>query len=182
MQAIDLLLNRRSWGRLTEPGPDQCELETILQAGLRSPDHGALHPWRFIIAQGDGLLRLGDIYRQAAVANGADDAAVQKAQNMPMRAPLVITVVACVTPDHKIPEVEQVLSAGCAVHAMQMAAQALGYGGIWRTGAMSYDSQVKADLGLTENEQIVGYLYVGSLVNEPSASKKLDVDDFVSHL
>lgn len=182
MLAMDLLLKRRSCARLTEPAPDSCELETIIQAGLRAPDHGGLHPWRFIIAQGDGLLRLGDIYYQAMQAQGADDAALQKAQNMPQRAPLVITVVARVTPEHKVPEVEQVISAGCAVHAMQMAAQALGYGGIWRSGELCYNQDVEQGLGLTEHERLVGFLYLGTKVAEPPAPKTLSMDDFVSFL
>ncbi|MCE0556136.1 MULTISPECIES: NAD(P)H nitroreductase [unclassified Motilimonas] len=182
MLAMDLLLKRRSCPRLAAPAPDSCELETILQAGLRAPDHGSLQPWRFIVAQGDGLLRLGDIYYQAMQAQGADEAALQKAQNMPQRAPVVISIIAKVTKEHKVPEIEQIISAGCCVHAMQMAAQAMGYGGVWRTGDLCYNAMVEQGLGLAENESLVGFLYIGTPVTEPSAPKTLLVDDFVSHL
>lgn len=182
MLAMDLLLKRRSCARLSAPAPDSCELETILQAGLRAPDHGGLQPWRFIVAQGDGLLRLGDIYYQAMQAQGADDAALTKAQGMPLRAPVVITVVARITPNHSVPEVEQLLSAGCCVHAMQMAAQAMGYGGVWRTGALCYDAVVESGLGLNEHESLVGFLYIGTPTTEPSAVKPLLVDNFVSFI
>ena len=182
MQAIDLLLNRRSSGRLDAPAPQGEELETIIRAGLRAPDHGGLTPWRMLVAQGEGLDRLGHVYFEAAKAADADDAGLLKAQNMTKRAPMIITVVAKCQEHIKVPEVEQVISAGCAVHAMQMAAVALGYGGMWRTGGMAYDDRVKSGLGLTNGEQIVGFLYLGTAKFTPPKPREHDLSEFVKHI
>jgi len=130
MEALDLLLNRRSIAKLDAPAPQGEALENILRAGLRAPDHGALTPWRFVVAHGDGLAKLAAVLEQAEIANGSDDAVINKAKNAPFRAPMVITVIAKVTHSEKIPAFEQHLSAGCAVQAMQMAAVAQGFQGL----------------------------------------------------
>ena len=162
LQASELLLTRQSSPRLIAPAPNEEQLDFILNAGARVPDHGALTPWEFIIAQDDGLTRLADIFVNAATANNADDAFIQKAANMPMRAPLVITVVAKTQPHPKVPLLEQHIAAGCAVMAMQQAVFSLGLGAVWRTGDFAFDANVHQSLGLNETDQIVGFLYVGT--------------------
>ncbi|MCV5837933.1 nitroreductase family protein, partial [Escherichia coli] len=87
----------------------------------------------FVIAQGDGLKKLSDILVKAAEAENSDEAVVEKVKNAPFRAPMVITVIAKVTEHEKVPALEQHLSAGCAVQAMQMAAVAQGFQGFWRS-------------------------------------------------
>ena len=124
MDALDLLLNRRSIAKLSAPAPEGQVLENIIRAGLRAPDHAALTPWRFVIAQGEGLNKLSDILVKAAEADNSDEAVVEKVKNAPFRAPMVITVIAKVTEHDKVPALEQYLSAGCAAQAMQMAAVA----------------------------------------------------------
>ncbi|MCL1123662.1 NAD(P)H nitroreductase [Shewanella surugensis] len=164
MNALDLLLTRQSTPRLAAPEPTQEQLEVILNAGARVPDHAGLTPWEFIIAQGEGLDKLGNIFSQAAERKGCDEAFIEKAQNMPKRAPMVITVVAKIQQHQKVPVLEQQISAGCAVMAMQQAAFAQGLGGIWRTGALAFNSDVNQLLGLSSDDQIVGFLYLGSPV------------------
>ncbi len=110
MEALDLLLNRRSIAKLDAPAPQNEALDNILRAGLRAPDHGALTPWRFVVAQGEGLAKLAAILEQAEIANGSDEAVISKAKNAPFRAPMVITVIAKVTHSEKIPAFEQHLS------------------------------------------------------------------------
>ncbi|MBW8183762.1 NAD(P)H nitroreductase [Shewanella nanhaiensis] len=174
MDAIELLLTRQSCPRLAEPGPSEAQLNTILDAGVRVPDHAGLTPWEFIIAQGEGLKKLGQVFADAAMSSGADEAALAKALVMPQRAPLVIVVVAKSVEHAKVPELEQHIAAGCATMAMQQAAFALGLGAIWRTGSYAFDRKVHQSLGLTQSDQIVGFLYVGTpVVKAPiKAAKK----------
>ena len=162
MDAIELLLTRQSSPRLVEPGPDETQLKNILDAAVRVPDHGGLQPWEFIIAQGDGLSRLGEVFLNAVIENGADETLQGKVKGMPLRAPMVIVVVAKPKPHPKVPELEQLLATGCAAMAMQQAAFAQGLGGIWRTGDMAFDKHVHRQLGLGGSDQIVGFLYLGT--------------------
>ncbi|RKF20427.1 NAD(P)H nitroreductase [Alginatibacterium sediminis] len=179
MDALELLLNRQSCARLAGPSPEGTELETIWQAGLRVPDHGGLHPWRFIHVSGEGLDRLSEIFSAAALNDGSD---VEKAKLMPYRAP-VITIVVSSPRDHdKVPQIEQLLSAGCCVQAMQMCAQALGYNGIWRTGAMAYSKIVNEELGLLDHESVVGFLYLGAAMSKAKKPRQHSISDFVSSI
>lgn len=136
MDALDLLLNRRSASRLAEPAPTGEVRQNIINAGLRAPDHGALQPWRFVMIENQGLERFSQLLQAAAKQDQLDEAAIEKATKAPFRAPLIITVIAHCTEETKVPRWEQVVSAGCAVQAMQMAALAQGFNGIWRTGAL----------------------------------------------
>ncbi|ART79446.1 NAD(P)H nitroreductase [Oceanisphaera avium] len=162
MDALQLLLNRHSNPRLNEPAPAGEQLETIFKAGLRAPDHAGLTPWEFIVFEGEQRQLLGDILANATAAKGNDAEAIEGARKAPLRAPMVITVVAKVTEHDKVPRLEQELSAGCALLSMQMAAQALGFNGIWRTGWFAFDRGVHSELGLKEQDQIVGFLYLGT--------------------
>lgn len=162
MDALDLLLNRRSASRLAAPAPAGQALQNIINAGMRAPDHGALQPWRFVIAENDGLTRFSELLRAAAIKDGADEKAVEKATQAPLRAPQIITVIAACKESPKVPQWEQLLSAGCAVQAMQMAALAQGFNGIWRTGAWTEHSDVRKAFHCGENDKIVGFLYLGT--------------------
>ncbi|MBT0726319.1 NAD(P)H nitroreductase [Rosenbergiella australiborealis] len=162
MDALELLLQRRSVSRLTEPAPQGDVLENILQAGARAPDHGALKPWSFSLITGEGLDRFSEVLRQAAIADQLDDKAIEKATKAPYRAPLIITVIARCQVNHKVPEWEQVVSAGCAVMAMQMAAQAQGFNGIWRSGAWTDHPMVRKTFDCRSDDKIVGFLYLGT--------------------
>lgn len=159
---LHFLQHRSSCGLLQAPAPEGETLEAILQAGLRAPDHGHLQPFEFIIAQNEGLARLGSLFEDAASTDGASLDVIQKAAQMPQRAPMVVTVVSKVTPHEKVPAFEQHLAAGCAVMAMQMAAQAQGFGGIWRSGPLMFSKTLHQSLGLSEQDQIVGFLYLGT--------------------
>ncbi|CAH2603169.1 putative NAD(P)H nitroreductase YdjA [Rhodovastum atsumiense] len=180
---LRFLLERQSCAALVAPAPDAAALRLMLQAAVRVPDHKRLRPYRFVIAEGEGLQRLGAIMERAAVAAGKPEEVVRRAPRMPLRAPMVITVVASPRPDPDVPAYDQELTAGCAVMALQMAAQALGYGAIWRSGWFMYDTLLQRELGLSQTERIVGFLYVGTpgrvLPPPPAAG---DVDALVSRL
>ena len=164
---VNALLNHRSTpaGLLDEPAPSGENLATILQCGLSAPDHAALKPWRFITIKESARERLGDVFVQAKtledpeISNEKTDALRKK----PLRAPLIIAVAAAVTPDFpKAPRVEQVLSAGVAAQHMQIAARALGFGSVWLTGPMARNAYVKTELGLDTDDELVGFLYLGT--------------------
>lgn len=182
MEALDALLNRVSLARLQEPAPDAAQRDYLFRAALRSPDHGYLRPWRFLTIEGGAREKLGELFVSAVLAKdpAAPEAALTKARGMPLRAPLLVVVVARLQAGHKVPESEQLLSAGCAAHGILLAAHAQGLGAIWRTGDMAYDRTVAQGLGLADNEQVVGFLYLGSVEGERRAAPELAPADFVS--
>ncbi len=179
MEALDLLLNRRSVGKLSAPAPEGKALENIIRAGLRAPDHAGLTPWRFVIAQGNGLNKLSDLLVNAARADNSDEAVIEKLKNAPFRAPMVITVIAKVTQHEKVPALEQYLSAGCAVQAMQMAAVAQGFQGFWRSGPWMSHPEVHKAFGLEGEDKIVGFLYLGTPSGTSMKVPERDLTKFV---
>lgn len=159
---IDFLLSRQSNPNLTEPAPSDEELTQILQAAMSVPDHGALVPYQFTVVKENARQRLADIFVASIKANGGDEAKLAKAAKMPFRSPMMIIVSTKYQSHPKVPESEQLVTAGCAVHAMQMATLAMGYSGMWRTGDLAFCDIVKEELAIDINEDIVGFLYVGS--------------------
>jgi nitroreductase len=150
---------------------------------MRAPDHGALQPWKFVIAENDGLTRFSELLRAAAIKDGADEKAIEKATQAPLRAPQIITIIANCKESAKVPEWEQVVSAGCAVQAMQMAALAQGFNGIWRTGAWTDHADVRAAFKCGPNDKIVGFLYLGTPQLKSSTQViPADSSAFVSYL
>ncbi|MFY2508099.1 NAD(P)H nitroreductase [Vibrio pectenicida] len=182
MDALDLLLNRRSIAKLSQPAPEGQVLENIIRAGLRAPDHAGLTPWRFVISQGEGLSKLSDILVSAAQAERSEESVVEKLRNAPFRAPMVITVIAKVTLHEKVPALEQYLSAGCAVQAMQMAAVAQGFQGFWRSGKWMFDQSVRSAFGLEGDDQIIGFLYLGTPGCTPMKVPERDLKKFVEYM
>ena len=181
MEALDALLNRVSAPRLLDPAPTAEQREVLFAAALRAPDHGQLRPYRFLTVEGDARNQLGEILAEAVQAQGGEvtQAALDKARAMPLRAPLVVVVIARLQDHFKVPKSEQLITAGCAAHAIELAAYAQGIGAVWRTGELSYAPQVAKGLGLTEGEQVVAFLYLGTAQNELRAAPKVDTAEFV---
>lgn len=182
MHARDLLLTRQSTPSLDFPAPSDDVLDIILQAGMRVPDHAALTPWHFMVVKGEGLNKLSDIYKTAAINAGKSEAMVEKASKMPFRAPLMIIVTTQYQINEKVPESEQLIAAGCSVHAMQMAAYSMGFGAIWRTGDLCYNPEVKAALNVIDGNEIVGFLYIGSCGKDQKRKPAKPYTDHVSYL
>ena len=149
---------------LVDPAPDEKQLRLILKTALSAPDHGRLHPYRFISIRGDARYRLSEIFARATLQRNPDEDAayVAKQKDKPLRSPLIVVVVASPIESPKIPEIEQILSAGAAAHNVLLAANALGFGSIWLTGANAYDDYVKSELGVTDAEHIIGFIYLGT--------------------
>jgi nitroreductase len=165
MQAIDALLTRRSATALTEPGPDEAALQLILESAVHAPDHGRLRPWRFIVVRGAARARFGELLAEHLHRThaGVGEETLARERGKAFRAPLIIVVAAHVNADvKKVPPIEQQLSAGAAVHAMMLAARALGFNSMWKTGTPAYDETLKAALELSGEDAIVGFLYVGT--------------------
>ena len=176
MTAIEMLLHRQSTPLLCHPAPKGDDLDKILSAGMRAPDHGALKPWHFTVITGQGLQRFSDILVDATNQEASTNAGllegcsiekeklklkVEKVAKKPFRAPMII-VISTKFVDHKVPKQEQLITAGCCAHAMQMAAYSLNFGAMWRTGGFAYDPVVKKGLDINDDNEIVGFLYIGS--------------------
>lgn len=174
LRAVELLLSRQSVNLLQEPAPDGAELDLILDAGLRAPDHGRLRPWRFVLIRGAQREAWANRLAEAAQArdpvNGK--AMADKSRAWVARTPLIIAVGAEMKPGN-IPEIEQLLSAGAAAMNMLNAVHLLGYGGMWVTGANSYDPQVNKWLGFEAPSRLVGFLGVGTRRPMPADAPKV---------
>ncbi|NBA97786.1 nitroreductase family protein [Pseudomonas sp. R5(2019)] len=182
MEALDALLNRVSVPRLVEPAPTREQCEILFKAALRAPDHGQLRPWRFITVEGVARDELGELLAEAVTLKGGDitEAALEKARGMPLRAPLVIVVVARLKDHFKVPKSEQLLAAGCAAHGILLAAHAQGIGAVWRTGELVYTEHVAKGLGLGAGEEVIAFLYLGTPQKELRPTPVVDVAEFVS--
>ncbi|MGB0468141.1 MAG: NAD(P)H nitroreductase [Pontibacterium sp.] len=182
MDALELLHNRVSCPVLLEPAPTAAQMQQLYRAAFRAPDHACLRPWRFLVIEADKRNKLGALYVDAALHDEPDlsESKQKKLLNAPLRAPLVVVAIADVKAHDKVPRTEQLITAGCATQAMLYAAFAQGLGAMWRTGPMAYHSVVREGLGLAENEEIVGFLYLG----QPKVIRQapvLPVEDYVSN-
>lgn len=182
MQALDALLNRVSVPRLLEPAPSAAQRDVLFAAAMRAPDHGQLRPWRFLTVEGAAREQLGSLLAQACRLQDpqAPQAMLDKAQAGPLRAPLVVVVIARLQEHFKVPKSEQRLAAACAAHGILLAAYAQGIGAVWRTGELSYSPHVAKGLGLSEGEEVIGLLYLGTPQNPPRVAAKEDLSTFVS--
>ena len=163
-----MLFARRSTGRLVAPAPAGDGLRTILRAGAAAPDHERLRPFRFTALEGqakdDFGMVLAEAYDARCAVAGTDPVGAKREKERTKlgRAPLVLVVSAVRQPSTIVPWVEQLAAAAAAAQNACLAATALGFGSMWRTGDPTYDANVKAALGLAEADAIVGWIYLGS--------------------
>jgi len=177
-ETLAFLAARRSASAMSlrTPGPSADELQIMLSIAARVPDHGKLAPWRFVVLEGQhkdsfvaGL--------EAIVAQGADNSLIAKLGKLRIP-PLAIAVISRHIPG-KIPEWEQRLSAGAVCTLLITAAQAMGYGANWITDWYAYDADARALLGTTGEEQIAGFIYVGTPVDTPLERLRPDMEAIV---
>lgn len=179
MDALEALHNRVSIGKLAEPAPDRQQRSAIFRAALRAADHGNLRPWRFLVVEGEARNRMGEIYLKASEANEAlSEAQRERTRAMPLRAPLILVAITRLQEHPKVPFEEQRMSTAGAVQAMLTAAFAQGVGAYWRTGALAENRVVADALGLAENEEISGFIYMGTPQKPPRPAPELAIDDF----
>ncbi|MBF9233372.1 nitroreductase family protein [Microvirga alba] len=182
--SLSRLQQRRSvparW--LGEPGPSQSDIDTLLTIAARVPDHGKLVPWRFVVIEGEARHRVGEILVKAFQADQPDADAEKLAaeRNRFAQAPLVVAVVSRVVPHVKIPDWEQVLSAGAVCMNLLNAATASGFGAVWLTGWAAYDRRVLDALGLAPEERIAGYIHIGTTKENPTDRPRPALADIVT--
>ncbi|KRE90956.1 nitroreductase [Frateuria sp. Soil773] len=150
--------------QLGEPAPSGAELQALLEAAIRVPDHGKLVPFRLIELRGAAKLRFGERLAERAIRRDPDlpESKREKERLRYTFAPLVIVVVACIDAHSKVPPIEQQLSAGCVAHNLLLGAYALGYGAQWLTGWAAYDAEAAVLLGLAAHEQVIGFVHIGT--------------------
>ncbi len=182
---INLITRRRSIlaKNMIEPGPPADELQSILDSAHRVPDHGKIGPWRFVVFEGDSRLRFGrqlkDIYQQDNP--DASDKLLQFQAETLTRAPLVIAVISTAGEHKKVPEWEQVLSAGACCQNILLAASTLGYGAQWLTEWYSYSDKVNELLKMEPHHKVAGFIYIGSFADKPAERDRPSLDDRISH-
>jgi nitroreductase len=183
-EALDLLKSRRSVKpmELSGPGPSASEVDTILTIASRVPDHGKLTPWRFIVIEGDARHAAGEKIAAAFAADHpqATEDQITFERNRLARAPLVIAVVSRAGPHVKIPEWEQILSAGAAAMSLVFAAHALGYAANWITEWYAYDRRVLEALGVAKQERIAGFVHIGRPARPPEDRPRPPLSDIAT--
>ena len=177
--ALEFLLTRRSRPAktLSGPAPSPEQLKPILTAAARTPDHGKLEPWRFIVLEPAALTRLGATARQRASELSLDAEKIDKIGTMFETAPLSVAVIASPKPSEKIPEIEQTLSAGAVCLAFLNAALASGWGANWLTGWTAMDRPFLTEaLGLAPQEYVAGFIHIGTETSKPPERPRPDLD------
>lgn len=177
-EALHFLQTRRSRPAKTlrAPAPDRAALMPLLQAAARSPDHGKLEPWRFIVLQGGALRRLGALAQTRGEALAMDPDQIAKARSQFDLAHLAVAVVSSPKPSDKIPGSEQILSAGAVCLALLNAALAAGWGANWLSGWASHDRAfVREGLGLGDHETIAGFIHIGTESSAPPERPRPDL-------
>ena len=166
--ALEAVRSRRSWSKVTDAAPTRSELVTLLSAAGRVADHSSLRPWRAIELRGDDRLVLG-----AAIAEASGDS---KPSTKPLRAPLVIAIVASYKKSDKVPRWEQLAVASGVAHTLSLLLDEAGWGVIWRTGGYTRSKAVAAAHGLGHNEELLGWLYVGGKPESSRPGRRKAVD------
>ena len=180
---IQFLRNRNSVPRLQAPAPDAEQLKAICETALTAPDHKLLKPWKYLIVEGDSRHQLGELMVQANKLAGVamDDEQQQKLAAKPLRAPLIIIAICDYKVHEKVPEIEQVASVAAGVENMLLAAESLGFGGYWRTGKLAFNRHLHQLLGLSDSQQILGFIYLGTAERELKPKTRPEMDEFFSH-
>ncbi len=181
--ALEFLLTRRSRPAKTLglPVPDRAALLPILTAAARSPDHGKLEPWRFLVLERPALLRLGAAVPARAAELGIDPERTAKMRAQFDDSHLAVVVVAAPRPDPKIPEIEQILSAGAVCLALRNAALAAGWGANWLTGWAMHDADFRQrHLGLAPSEFVAGIIHLGTETTAPPDRPRPDLGRIVA--
>ena len=183
MDALENILNRVSARSLKEPHPSKKEMDIVYKAALRAPDHAWLRTSSFIEVKGESLKKLSNIFvKYGKSVPDISDEVLEKYKNAPFRAPMIIILVNTFKEHPKVPAIEQKLSTATAAQNIMLALNAMKYSCIWRTGKMAFNELIQNELGLAKDQEILGYLYIGTESGEKKKIPNLDIDDFVSYL
>ncbi|MVA26332.1 nitroreductase [Agrobacterium vitis] len=181
---LDYLATRRSVPafQMCEPGPSRLELESILKLSVRVPDHGKIAPWRFIVYRGDKRVEIGEALLAMALEKKPelDDEMIKVERARFTRAPVVIGVISTAGPHPKVPEWEQVMSAGAVCLNLLMAANAHGYVANWLSEWFAFDEKAFPLLGIKPGEKVAGFIHMGSTTFPIVERPRPSIDDVVS--
>jgi nitroreductase len=163
MTVFETIKSRRSIGKMTEQVPTRAQIEQILEAGTHAPNHHKAEPWRFFVLAGKARKELGEIMAQALIERQTDvpQHVLDNEQHKPLRSPIVIAVAAEHPTQPKVIAIENIEAAAAAVQNMLLTAEELGLTAVWRTGDAAYDPSIKRWLGLTTEDYIVAFIYLG---------------------
>ncbi|WP_413500514.1 nitroreductase [Psychrobacter maritimus] len=181
-QLINWIKSRRSIGNLSIPAPTESQIKAAIDCAVTAPDHKKLQPWRFIVTQGNARHDLGRAFLAAAEAQAAQEGETlseksrQKTYNMPLRAPVIITVVTQMQVHKKVPPFEQMLSTGAAVQNLILALKAQGFSTVWRTGLLCNEPAVKAYFGVGADDYVTAFVYTGSSPCDMPTRKPIDIE------
>ncbi|WP_227429599.1 nitroreductase [Psychrobacter sp. I-STPA6b] len=184
-QLINWIKSRRSIGNLNIPAPTHKQVRAAIACAMTAPDHKKLQPWRFIVTEGNARHRLGKALLAAAEDKALEDGTTlsdqvrQKTYNLPLRAPMIITVTTKMQAHEKVPEFEQLLSAGAAVQNLILALKAQGFSTVWRTGLLANEPAVKAYFNVNEDDYIVAFVYTGSSPCDFPKRDPIDTDELL---
>lgn len=175
--ALDFLLTRRSRPArsLRAPGPDRATLTTLLTAAARCPDHGKLEPWRFVVIEGAARGRIAHAVRERAAALALDPESAEKAAAAFTQGETIVAVVASPKPSDKIPQWEQLMSAGAVCLSLLNAALAAGWGANWLSGFAARDCEILGLLGVRGEEFVAGFIHIGAESFAPPDRPRPDV-------
>ncbi|MBV6541110.1 nitroreductase family protein [Ursidibacter maritimus] len=186
MKTLDLLQLRRSSKKFGTKAPNKAQLDIIFKAALRVPDHGHLKPYQFFVIEQEQLVTFRDYLNAAAEEFDLGEDGSKKAKKISSQAPMIIAVVAKVTKDlPKVPAWEQIVTAGCATYAIQLAANTLGFETCWITNKWVNGTALRQALHCQDTDKIVALLMIGSPEEEGEitlASQTEDISGFVHYL
>ena len=183
MEALDNILNRVSARKLSKPYPNKEEMKLVYKAALRAPDHAWLRPSSFIEVKDDGLDKLSNIFfNYGKSSSDISEEIAEKYKNAPYRAPMIIILVNSFKEHPKVPEIEQKLSTATAAQNIMLALNAMKYSCMWRTGKLAFNKSVQKSIGLKDNQEILGYIYIGTETGKKKRIPSLDIDQFVTYL
>jgi nitroreductase len=181
-QLINWIKSRRSIGNLSIPAPTHEQIRAAIDCAATAPDHKKLQPWRFIITEGNARHQLGRALLAAAEAKAEregetlSDKDRQKTATLPLRAPVIITVVTHMQEHKKVPPFEQMLSAGAAVQNLILALKAQGFSTVWRTGILCNESAVKAYFEVSDEDYVTAFVYTGTSPCDMPVRKPIDIE------
>lgn len=181
MSALEAVQRRRSYPRLTVDAPSTVQLLPLLEAAATVPDHASLRPWRVIELRGDSRARLGEAFVEQSGLDGVD---AERLAAKPMRAPLLLAIVSSHKSSFKVHDWEQDAAAAGVAHLLALLLDEAGWGVIWRTGGHTRSDAVRRLHKLAENEELLGWLYVGGKTEDskPDARMPIDAGQFISSL
>jgi len=162
--ALNTILGRSSTKKFADTPVTREQLEVLLTAAVRAPDHGLIAPWRFTVIEGESRALLANAMAAALreKAPDADSETLEREASKAWRSPTLLVVSATARPHPKVPEIEQWVAVGAAIQNLWIAAESLGLGAAWKTGSHAYSSLVKQALGLDESDNIIGFIHLGT--------------------